>query len=142
MALTIIERRGLAEKVLQLSLNKSTREIAEILQKEDGVSVTFKTVANFLKGIREERAQATRALVQKSIQASVPRDLEILDELIIKEYEWFCDNNMGLNDRLDVSRELRQVIATKLKYSGAEEPIPVNLTLENRLGSEDEPYEY
>ncbi len=142
MALTIIERRGLVEKVLQLSLNKSTREIAEILQKEDGVSVTFKTVANFLKGIREERAQATRALVQKSIQASVPRDLEILDELIIKEYEWFCDNNMGLNDRLDVSRELRQVIATKLKYSGAEEPIPVNLTLENRLGSEDEPYEY
>jgi len=142
MALTIIERRGLAEKVLQLSLNKSTREIAEILQKEDGVSVTFKTVANFLKGIREERAQATRALVQKSIQASVPRDLEILDELIIKEYEWFCDNNMGLSDRLEVSRELRQVIATKLKYSGAEEAIAVNLTLENRLGSEDEPYEY
>ena len=142
MALTIIERRGLAEKVLQLSLNKSTREIAEILQKEDGVSVTFKTVANFLKGIREERAQATRALVQKSIQASVPRDLEILDELIIKEYEWFCDNNMGLNDRLEVSRELRQVIATKLKYSGAEEAIAVNLTLENMLGGEDEPYEY
>ena len=90
MALTIIERRGLVEKVLQLSLTKSTREIAEILRKEDGVSITFKTVANFLKGIREERAQATRALVQKSIQASVPRDLEILDELIAKEYEWFC----------------------------------------------------
>ena len=36
MALTIIERRGLVEKVLQLSLTKSTREIAEILRKEDG----------------------------------------------------------------------------------------------------------
>jgi hypothetical protein len=142
MALTIIERRGLVEKVLQLSLTKSTREIAEILRKEDGVSITFKTVANFLKGIREERAQATRALVQKSIQASVPRDLEILDELIAKEYEWFCDENIGLSDRLEVSRELRQVIATKLKYSGSEEPIAVNLSLENRLGGEDEPYEY
>ena len=142
MALTIIERRGLVEKVLQLSLTKSTREIAEILRKEDGVSITFKTVANFLKGVREERAQATRALVQKSIQASVPRDLEILDELIAKEYEWFCDENIGLSDRLEVSRELRQVIATKLKYSGAEEPIAVNLSLENRLGGEDEPYEY
>lgn len=143
MALTIIEKNGLVEKVLALSLTKSTRDIAKILKDEDNVGVTFKTVANFIKGIRQERALATRTLVQASIQATVPRDLEILDELISKELEWFRDGALETIDRLNVSKELRQVIATKLKCSGLEEQ-GINLTLESRLGNAEDgaPYEY
>jgi lysyl-tRNA synthetase class I len=142
MALTVIERNGLVEKVLSLSLTKSTREISKILEEEDGVSITFKTVANFIKAVRQERAEATKALVQESIQATVPQDLKILDELIAQQLEWFRDGSMDTADRLNVSKELRQVIATKLKYSGAEEPATVNLTFESRLESGDDTYEY
>lgn len=143
MALTIIEKNGLVEKVLALSLSKSTRDIAKILKDEDGVGVTFKTVANFIKGIRQERAQATRTLVQESIQATVPKDLQILDELISQELEWFRDGALETIDRLNVSKELRQVIATKLKCSGLEEQ-GINLTLESRLSNmeDGDPYEY
>lgn len=142
MALTIIEKNGLVEKVLSLSLSKSTREIAKILKEEDGVNVTFKTVANFIKGIRQERAEVTRGLIQETIQATVPRDLLILDELITQQRDWFKSSSLEIPDKLLVAKELRQTIATKLKFSGAEES-NVNLSFENRLGGDrDGDYDY
>jgi len=142
MALTIIEKKGLVEKVLALSLSHSTREIERILHNEDGANIGYRTIANFIKGVRQERAEATRAMVQESIQATIPKDLEILDELIGKQLEWFRDDKLEMQDGLKISQELRQVIATKLKFCGVEES-SINLRFENTLNNQEaEGYEY
>ncbi len=114
-----IDQNGLAEVVLELAVTKTSRQIAEILKREHGVDIGHVAVARYIQGIRQERAEATKALVQETIKATVPRDLEILDEMIEQERGWFRDPELKLGERLLVARELRQTIDTKLKYSGA-----------------------
>jgi hypothetical protein len=117
----LIEKNGLAEKVLCLSATKSARDIEAILLAEDGVTISYRSIANFVKDVRQERAEATRALVQEHIKATVPTDLETLDMLINREREWFNDEGLKVSEKLMVAKELRQTIDTKLKYSGAGE---------------------
>lgn len=114
-----IDQHGLSEVVLGLATTMTSRQISEKLQQEYGVDVSHVAVARYIKDIRQERAEQTKALVQEKIKATVPRDLDILDELIAQELEWFKGGDMEIIDKLSVAKELRQTIDTKLKYSGA-----------------------
>ncbi|HEY3315195.1 MAG TPA: hypothetical protein VGL40_07990 [Bacillota bacterium] len=123
-----IDRHGLGAKVTELSLTKSSREIARILKDEDGVDVSHKGVACWLKQVRAERRDATKAAVQEHIKKSIPKDLELLDHLIEdlrQHYEGEKVDKDGqrihldLGDKLAVAREIRHAVATKLRFSGA-----------------------
>lgn len=114
-----IESLGLASKVVTLSGTLTSREIARRLQEEDGVEIAHNTVSRFLKDLREERAEQTKALVQDHMEQSLEHDLQLLDKLIQQEHEWFFSDDLKVSEKLLVARELRQTIETKLKYSGA-----------------------
>ena len=128
-----IDQNGLAEVVLELAVTKTSRQIAEILKQEHGVEIGHVAVARYIQGMRQERAQATKALVQEHIKATVPKDLELLDAIIEDLRKHYFEeqsavisddagNKLALSDKLAVSREIRQTVATKLRYSGAGEP--------------------
>lgn len=131
-----IDQLNLAEKVLCLAATKTSREISAILAQDDKVDISHVAVARYIKGMREERAEQTRALVQEHIRGTVPTDLQTLDELVAELTALFREKNKegkpahDLTERLKVARELRQAIDTKLKYSGAGPPVaslPVTL---------------
>ncbi len=114
-----IDQLGLAEKVLSLAATKTTREIARILKDEDGADISHVAVARYIQGIRQERAEATRALVQEAVRATVPRDIEILAEIIDQAYAWYTDPNLKISEKLQVMKPLLQAIEIQLRYSGA-----------------------
>ncbi|NPV80728.1 MAG: hypothetical protein HPY52_10710 [Firmicutes bacterium] len=117
-----IDQNGLSEVVLEMATTMTSRQISEKLKREYGVDISYVAVARYIKDVRQERAEQTKALVQEKIKATVPRDLDILDELIAQELGWFKAGEMEINDKLVVAKELRQTIDTKLKYSGAGVP--------------------
>lgn len=123
---SLIEKNGLTEKVLGLSATMSSREISALLKAEHGVNISYQAINNFVKGVRAERAEQTKAIVQEHIKATMPTDLDTLDRLIKQELEWFDDpeqkHNLKISEKLQVAKELRQTIDTKLRYSGAAEP--------------------
>ncbi len=87
-----VERFNLVERILALSgQGKNTYEIATILTKEaDGkYSISQPTVARFLKGVRKDRSEQTRQIVQDYIKATVPADLDSIEEVqawLIKQF--------------------------------------------------------
>jgi len=114
-----IDQNNLSEVVLELATTKTSRQIAEYLKQKYGVEIGYGAVARYIKEIRQERAEQTKALVQEKIKVTVPRDLDILDELIAQELNWFKSAEIDIGGKLVVAKELRQTIDTKLKYSGA-----------------------
>jgi ribosomal protein S15P/S13E len=117
-----------AEQVIAWSPTLTNTQIVDKLKEEYGITISNEGVRKFLKSIREERAEQTKALVQDTIKATVPRDLEILDEGIKQLREWFksCKEDkdaedIPINTKLQVWKELRETITTKLKHSGASE---------------------
>lgn len=116
-----IEQFGLGEKVLALSVTKTSREIAAILKEENGVDISHAAIARYIQDVRKERVEATRAAVQEHIKATLPGDLQLLDEIIAQEREWFKDPSLKISQKLLVAKELRQAIDTKLRHSGASE---------------------
>lgn len=125
-----IDSLGLGEYVLQLAgEGKGSREIAEMLNTVKGVKLSYVSVNSWLKSVRQERAETTKAVVQETIKATVPADLEILENIRdqLNNYRLGKDEN-GLPIRLKVSEKLlcidrlNKVIDTRLKYSGAAEP--------------------
>lgn len=114
-----IDQLNLAEDVLELALTKTSREISAILKAKHGVDVSHVAVARYIQGMRKERAEATKAVVQEHIRATVPTDLQTLDQIIAQEVDWFKSVDLDIAAKLAVAKELRQTIDTKLKYSGA-----------------------
>ena len=110
-----------ADRAIELSASHSNAEICSVLCAEFGVSVTEEAVRKFLRGVRQERAEQTKALVHETVRATLPGDLQILNDVIRKEKEWFDCDDLKLSERVMVAKELRQAIDTKLKYSGAGE---------------------
>ena len=122
-ALNKIDTLGIGEFVLELSgQGKGSREIAQELERVHNVKIAYTSVNNWLKSVRQERAETTKAVVQEAIKATVPRDMEILDEQIAQMDAWRKDERLKIGDRLCVISEQRKTIAEKLKYSGAGEP--------------------
>ena len=108
-------------RIIELSPTSSNGQIAEQIKAEFDVSISAEAIRKYLKTIRQDRAETTKALVQETIKATVPRDLEILDEQIMQMDEWRKDDDLKISDRLQVIKEQRATIAEKLKHSGAEE---------------------
>ncbi len=116
-----IDQLGLAEKVLSLALTRTSREISAILKAEDKADVSHVAVARYIKGVRQERAEQTKALVQDAIKATVPRDLQILEQVRDQLDDWRRDPKMKIKQKLQVIDRLRKVLDLRLKYSGAGE---------------------
>lgn len=82
-----ITRYGMSQRVLELSaMGKNTYEIAAIVTDDlqaRGISdsLSQSAVSRWLKGVREERAEKTRSVVQEHIKEVVPKDLEALEEI-------------------------------------------------------------
>lgn len=124
-ALSKIDSLGLGEFVLELAGHgKGSRDIAQELEHVHNVKIAYTSVNNWLKSVRKERAETTKAVVQDAIKATVPRDLEILDEQIAQMDAWRKDDSLKISDRLYVISEQRKTISEKLKYSGAGEASP------------------
>ena len=137
-ALSKIDTLGLGEFVLKLSaLGKGSREIAQELVRVHNVQIAYTSVNNWLKSIRQERAETTKAVVQETIKATVPRDLEILDEQIMQMDEWRKDGGLKISDRLQVIKEQRATIAEKLKHSGANEDTSKDRVIKITLDAEE-----
>lgn len=116
----IKERPDIMEKILFLAEHgKTTRQIASILQRKCGIEISHVTVSRLLKDVQVDRAAATKRIVQEHIQKTVPRDLELLDEIIAKMRKWLESKKFKINTKLLIIKELRQTIDVKLKYSGA-----------------------
>ena len=109
------------KRIIELSPTSSNGQIAEQIKTEFDVSISAEAIRKYLKTIRQDRAETTKALVQETIKATVPRDLEILDEQILQMDEWRRDDSLKISDRLQVIKEQRTTIAEKLKHSGANE---------------------
>lgn len=125
-----IDSLGLGEYVLQVAgEGKGSREIAALLDTVKGVKVSHASVNSWLKSVRKERAETTKAVVQEAIKATVPRDLEILDEQILQMDVWRRDDSLKISDRLQVIKEQRATIAEKLKHSGAGEDTSKELNI-------------
>lgn len=84
-----IVKQGLEKKVIELSINKSSREIADILEKEDGFKISYAAVANFIKEIRQERQEATKASIAETVTPGLNKDLEFFDEMLDTYRELF-----------------------------------------------------
>lgn len=148
-----IEQNNLAAEVLELSLTHTTRDIAEILLRDHGLDISHNAIAVWLKGTRRERREQTKAVVEEHIKATVPRDLDLLDAIIDdlrqvyfgeRPVTYIKDDgtpveltNIELGDKLSVAREIRQTVATKLRYSGAGEGSGAG-TLEEALDGLDD----
>ncbi len=115
-----IDKHGLSERVLALAVTHTSREIATIL-KAEGYDVSHVAVARYIKGVRQERAAQTRALVQDTIKATVPRDLELLEQIRDQLDSWRRDETLEVGQRLFVIDRLQRVIELRLKHCGAEE---------------------
>jgi len=117
-----IDSLGLGEYILQLAgEGKGSREISTILDTVKGVKISHASVNSWLKSVRQERAETTKAVVQETIKATVPRDLQILDEQIMQLDGWRKDETLKISDRLQIIREQRATISVKLDKSGANE---------------------
>lgn len=89
------------------------REIAKELQEKCEYEISYRTVARVIKEDREEKAEQLKSLKLEECMKSLPRDLEILDEIINDLYEIF-KRTEDINIKVKVSKEIRGTIETKL----------------------------
>lgn len=82
---TKIEKYKLGEKILELSAQPgmTTEKIAEILTEElDGAdTISQPTVSRYLSETRKARKEHTQILIQDKLKGTVPKDLEVLEEV-------------------------------------------------------------
>lgn len=112
----------IAQLIMSWAPTMSNRQIAQRLGEEAGLTISHVAVSKFIKEQRKERAETTKAVVQDYIRITVPTDLEILQEMRDQLNAWRKDENLRISERLMVIDRLRQVIDTRLKFSGAGEP--------------------
>lgn len=110
-----IEKLGLTDRVLALtSQGKTTYEIAAILTQEatGAYSISQPTVARWLKGVRQERAEQTRSIVHEYIKATVPADLDSINEVQV----WLIERFRSIEEvtRESVSAALGKRISQKM----------------------------
>lgn len=128
-----IEKYNLAERVLALAAEgKTTAQIADILTAElTGTdSISQPAVSRWLKSVREERSNQTKQIVHDHIKATVPKDLEALDEVeefmlsvfrnTKKNPETGKNESAGyeLRTRADAGMKAVKIIETKLRFAG------------------------
>ncbi len=92
---------------------KGCREIAKDLQEKYEYDISYRTVARVVKEDREEKAEQLKSLKLEECMKSLPKDLEILDEIINDLYEIF-KRTEDINIKVKVCKEIRGTIETKL----------------------------
>jgi len=128
-----IEKHKLTERTLALAgEGRTTNEIAQVLTKELGGrdTVSQPTVARFLKGVRQERSEQTKQVVHDHIKATVPADLQALDEIEGFLLSHFRNRGIdlvtgdeatlpnSLKTRIDCGMKAVKIIETKLRFAG------------------------
>lgn len=120
--LTKVEQYKLEKEVLDWSgQGMSSREISEKIAETKNLVVSYGAIASFLKSVRKERAETSRAIVQEHMQKTLPDDLELLDEMNQELAGWFKDESLSKRERLRIYDSLLRGIDMKLKNSGAGE---------------------
>lgn len=147
-----IEKYQLQDRTLELSARPGLThtQIAEILTTElaGRASVSQATVSRWLKAVRQERGEQTRQVVQDHIQATVPADLQALEEvegwllgifrdqtelLKIRDTSMLGDRDLerlaaavqasegdgfDLSDRANAAMKAVKIIELKLRFAG------------------------
>ena len=136
--LNSIEKNGLSEKVIRLSATKSCREIESILFQEDKVKISHNAINKFVKEIRQERQEATKAVIAETVTPGLTSDLDFLSEMLATYRELFRtytgkhpDKTVGLGGEklrdgtkvdpinlIAIGREYRATVETKVKIAG------------------------
>ena len=111
----------IAERIMELAPYHSSRQIAEILFNEAGISISHTAVANVIREQRRERAEVSKGIVQDYLKTALPTDLEMLQKARDMLGAWLTNDNLRISERLMVIDRLTKVIDTRLKYSGAGE---------------------
>jgi len=129
-----IEKLNLCDRVLALKgQGKSDREVSRILNEEAAGEyiVSPATVSRWVKKVRVERAEKTREVYDKHIEATLPNDLLSLEELQ-QQFRAIAmpdkvEAEIGqegavqrheFRDRLAAADRVIKIIDTKLKYAG------------------------
>jgi hypothetical protein len=134
----IIKSFNLEDRILALSAQgMSSREIAARITKNDLVgkgSVSQPTVARFLKTVRKERGITARTIVDDYLKTSIPKDLELLDEVVKFHLTIFRGNvtilekkgekveaaEIGIKERITASRDIHAILQTKMRFIGVD----------------------
>ncbi|AKI96577.1 hypothetical protein [Kosmotoga pacifica] len=115
-----IEQYELEDYVLKkYAEGMSSSKISKELKEEKGISISKTAIANFLRAVREERAEISKTIVQEHIQKTIPDDLQKLDEMNEELFSWFKDPNIKKSQKLLIYDRLLRGIDLKLKNSGA-----------------------
>ncbi len=115
-----IEQYELEDYVLKkYAEGMSSSKISKALKEEKGISISKTAIANFLKTVREERAEISKTIVQEHIQKTIPDDLQKLDEMNEELFKWFRDPELPKEAKLQIYHRLLKGIDLKLKNSGA-----------------------
>lgn len=127
-----IEKLGLTEKVIKLSSTKSAREIKDILKTEDNATISHVTISKYIREIRQERQEATKAVIAETVTPGLTSDLAFFDEMLLTYRTRFkeCDELglAGIKAALEIGKEYRATVETKVKIAGGngvDEPIAV-----------------
>ena len=117
-----IEQHGLEKDVLEwTSQGMSSRDISAKIMEERKIHISHTSISSFIKAVREERAETSRAIVQEHMQKTLPNDLQLIDEMNSELSKWFRDNSLSKRERLRIYDSLLRGIEMKLKNSGAGE---------------------
>jgi hypothetical protein len=137
-AKNIIKTYRLEDRIRVLKMQGlSDDKIADRLNKEDLVgkdSISQPTVSRFVKKDRKLRAAASKNLIDTYMAESLPKDLEIIDEIVAFHYNIMHAkmslknaktgniveaSDFDLNDRRIAARDLNTVLKTKFDLLGA-----------------------
>jgi hypothetical protein len=144
---TKIQKYGLEERILELSVGRTTTEVSDAITAElqaEGIQdqISQPTVSRFLRKVRAARAEETRNLVQDHIKAHVPKDLEAIEEIesfllerfrgrldLSKLSESLAEKVAAIIEgdhgkRSEYGMKAVRVIELKLKYAGILEETP------------------
>jgi hypothetical protein len=111
------------------NVDATAQTIADAVSAETGTPVSRRSVSRILARYRTERADVAKSVLRTELTKTVLSDLDVLqeqrDRLVIMAKasfeEWGRSKKDGAEFRRN-SAELREVIAMRLKYSGADEP--------------------
>ena len=121
--ITKVEKYGLEDFVLSLSeRGESPRKISRILKEQKKISISHATISSFLKSVRTERAEISKAIVQEHLQKSLPTDLQRLDEVLRVLYDALPNDKDKIDKKsLFIFDRWLKGLDLKLKNSGAGE---------------------
>lgn len=134
----IIETYKLGDRILSLTAQgKKARDVADILNREELAgkdSISQPTISRWLKKVRKDRGVTAKGIVDDYLKESIPKDLELLDEIVHfhlvlfrgkvtileKDGEKVKAAEVGLNERRTAARDIHSILQTKMRFIGVD----------------------